>query len=128
MGQHVPKKNKVYCDKWVHEGVCAFAQQGCRYKHEMPLDRQTQHLLGLYHGLPAWWKKREAEHQAEMRRQRMPQESSLMSPTANSALAWSVPDTPPSQQWEAGVKMGDKPMGRITSPLSLEDPIQPIPC
>ncbi|KAJ4306152.1 hypothetical protein N0V88_000948 [Collariella sp. IMI 366227] len=47
---HQPKRMKVYCDKWVHEGVCAFTQQGCKYKHEMPSDRATQHQLGLFLG------------------------------------------------------------------------------
>ncbi|KAK4114005.1 hypothetical protein N656DRAFT_797187 [Canariomyces notabilis] len=59
--QPPPKRAKVYCDKWVHEGVCAFTQQGCKFKHEMPLDTATQHTLGLFHGLPAWFKKRQAE-------------------------------------------------------------------
>ncbi|KAJ2901465.1 hypothetical protein MKZ38_001806 [Zalerion maritima] len=58
------RRPKVYCDKWVHEGVCAFTQQGCKYKHEMPLDKATQHQLGLFHGFPSWWKK----HQAELAR------------------------------------------------------------
>ena len=52
-----PRKEKIYCDKWVHDGVCAFAQQGCKYKHEMPMDVATQRSLGLFHGLPAWWKR-----------------------------------------------------------------------
>ncbi|KAI0012330.1 hypothetical protein F4779DRAFT_634270 [Xylariaceae sp. FL0662B] len=60
------RRPKIYCDKWVHEGVCAFTQQGCKYKHEMPYDKVTQHQLGLFHGFPAWWKK----HQAELARQR----------------------------------------------------------
>ncbi|ETS74544.1 hypothetical protein PFICI_13028 [Pestalotiopsis fici W106-1] len=64
--QQPQRRPKVYCDKWVHEGVCAFTQQGCKYKHEMPFDKVTQHQLGLFHGLPAWWKK----HQAELARQR----------------------------------------------------------
>jgi hypothetical protein len=51
------RKIKVYCDKWIHDGVCAFTQQGCKYKHEMPMDRHTQHSLGLFNGLPAWYKK-----------------------------------------------------------------------
>ncbi|CAI6100212.1 unnamed protein product [Clonostachys chloroleuca] len=55
------KQDKEYCDKWVHEGVCAFTQQGCRYKHEMPYDKATQQSLGLFHGLPAWWKRKQAE-------------------------------------------------------------------
>lgn len=52
---------KIYCDKWVHEGVCAFTQQGCKYKHEMPVDKATQHQLGLFLGYPMWWKRRQAE-------------------------------------------------------------------
>ena len=52
---------KIYCDKWVHEGVCAFTQQGCKYKHEMPMDKATQHQLGLFLGYPMWWKRRQAE-------------------------------------------------------------------
>ncbi|KAI2606646.1 hypothetical protein GGR54DRAFT_652334 [Hypoxylon sp. NC1633] len=35
------RRHKIYCDKWVHEGVCAFTQQGCKYKHEMPFDKWT---------------------------------------------------------------------------------------
>lgn len=61
-----PKRTKIYCDKWVHEGVCAFTQQGCKYKHEMPFDKATQHSLGLYQGLPLWFRK----HQAELQRQK----------------------------------------------------------
>ncbi|GAW18557.1 hypothetical protein ANO14919_080350 [Xylariales sp. No.14919] len=60
------RRPKIYCDKWVHEGVCAFTQQGCKYKHEMPSDKVTQHQLGLFHGYPQWWKK----HQADLARQR----------------------------------------------------------
>ncbi|KAI0164321.1 hypothetical protein GGR52DRAFT_575678 [Hypoxylon sp. FL1284] len=66
-GSNQPQRRpKIYCDKWVHEGVCAFTQQGCKYKHEMPFDKVTQHQLGLFHGFPAWWKK----HQADLSRQR----------------------------------------------------------
>ncbi|KAK0752291.1 hypothetical protein B0T18DRAFT_426794 [Schizothecium vesticola] len=55
------RRVKIYCDKWVHEGICAFTQQGCKYKHEMPQDKATQHSLGLFHGLPAWWRKQQGE-------------------------------------------------------------------
>ncbi|CAK7208579.1 hypothetical protein SBRCBS47491_000139 [Sporothrix bragantina] len=57
------KKNKVYCDKWVHEGICAFTQQGCKFKHEMPHDRSIQRSLGLFHGYPSWYKKQQAQEQ-----------------------------------------------------------------
>lgn len=56
--QPTSKKNKIYCDKWIHDGVCAFTQQGCKFKHEMPQDEATQRSLGLFHGLPSWWKRR----------------------------------------------------------------------
>ncbi|KAF4925312.1 Chromatin remodeling factor mit1 [Colletotrichum viniferum] len=69
-----PKKPKIYCDKWVHEGVCAFTQQGCKYKHEMPLDKATQHSLGLFHGLPTWWKKQQAELQRQQQQQQQQQQ------------------------------------------------------
>jgi hypothetical protein len=69
------RRTKIYCDKWVHEGVCAFTQQGCKYKHEMPTDKATQHQLGLFHGYPQWWKK----HQQELQRQR---EAPLESPSS----------------------------------------------
>jgi hypothetical protein len=55
------KRLKIYCDKWIHEGVCAFTQQGCKYKHEMPLDKDTQESLGLFQGLPIWWRKHQGE-------------------------------------------------------------------
>ncbi|KAH9434003.1 hypothetical protein MCOR27_005427 [Pyricularia oryzae] len=74
-----PKRLKIYCDKWVHEGVCAFTQQGCKYKHEMPFDRETQKSLGLFHGLPSWWRK----HHSELQRQI---EASDASPTDQQAL------------------------------------------
>jgi hypothetical protein len=51
------RREKIYCDKWIHEGVCAFTQLGCKYKHEMPMDKATQMSLGLNHGLPVWYKR-----------------------------------------------------------------------
>lgn len=57
------KRDKIYCDKWIHDGTCAFTQQGCKFKHEMPNDRETQEKLGLFHGFPGWWKKLLAEQQ-----------------------------------------------------------------
>ncbi|KAL0942483.1 chromatin remodeling complex subunit [Colletotrichum truncatum] len=97
------KKPKIYCDKWVHEGVCAFTQQGCKYKHEMPLDKATQHSLGLFHGLPTWWKKQQAELQRQPQQQqqegssldtfhdnRLPQRGVLASPVspARASQSW----------------------------------------
>ncbi|KAJ4396262.1 hypothetical protein N0V93_000481 [Gnomoniopsis smithogilvyi] len=60
-GNGTGRREKVYCDKWIHDGTCAFTQQGCKFKHEMPMDKETQQSLGLFHGLPAWYRKQEAE-------------------------------------------------------------------
>jgi hypothetical protein len=49
------RREKVYCDKWIHEGVCAFTQVGWKYLHVMPMDAETQVKVGLYHGLPRWY-------------------------------------------------------------------------
>ena len=57
------RRPKVYCDHWIHNGTCAFAQRGCAYKHEMPRDYATQQLVGL-NGYPTWYKKWEAEQKA----------------------------------------------------------------
>lgn len=42
---------------WLFKGICGFTQQGCKYKHEMPMDRMTQQRVGLNTGLPDWWKR-----------------------------------------------------------------------
>ncbi|VUC22646.1 unnamed protein product [Clonostachys rosea] len=116
------KQDKKYCDKWVHEGVCAFAQQGCRYKHEMPYDKATQNLLGLYHGLPVWWKRRQAElhrqqefkNAAKRRTLSNPYQAGAMTPLeappADGTQACSVPiaSTPwNSSSWEEAKSVKD---------------------
>lgn len=52
-----PRREKIYCDKWIHEGTCAFTQMGCKYKHIMPTDKATQVALGLNHGFPNWYRR-----------------------------------------------------------------------
>ena len=63
--QSPPRRQKIYCDKWIHDGTCAFTQLGCKYKHEMPLDKATQMSLGLNHGIPKWYK---LKHQVNLKR------------------------------------------------------------
>ncbi|KAF7538445.1 hypothetical protein G7Z17_g12625 [Cylindrodendrum hubeiense] len=84
----VAKKPKVYCDKWIHDGQCAFAQQGCKFKHEMPFDKATQHSLGLFQGLPGWWKRLQVElrKQEEDRRKEI-EELFSTTPISPAALA-----------------------------------------
>ncbi|KAK0720573.1 hypothetical protein B0H67DRAFT_682471 [Lasiosphaeris hirsuta] len=96
---HNAKRTKIYCDKWVHEGVCAFTQQGCKYKHEMPFDKATQHSLGLFHGLPAWWKK----HQSELARQQRADDDSDNKPLVVAS---------PSQAGRGGVAIKQEHDGR----------------
>jgi hypothetical protein len=52
-----PRREKIYCDKWIQEGVGAFTQMGCKYKHTMPTDKATQMSLGLNHGVPNWYRR-----------------------------------------------------------------------
>lgn len=52
-----PRREKIYCDKWIHDGTCAFTQVGCKYKHFMPTDKVTQVSLGLNHGFPNWFRR-----------------------------------------------------------------------
>ncbi|KAI9642894.1 hypothetical protein NHQ30_008628 [Ciborinia camelliae] len=57
MGGPPMRREKVYCDKWLHSGTCAFMQVGCKYKHIMPEDREIQKSLGLPNGPPLWYRK-----------------------------------------------------------------------
>ncbi|KAK4452366.1 hypothetical protein QBC34DRAFT_377376 [Podospora aff. communis PSN243] len=87
-----PKRVKVYCDKWIHDGTCAFTQQGCKYKHEMPHDRATQHALGLFHGYPAWWKRQ----QAELARQKAPPSTTTATAPTSGATTMTATSTTPA--------------------------------
>ncbi len=46
---------KVYCTHWLSKGNCAYMQQGCIYKHEIPKDHETWESLG-FHTIPGWLK------------------------------------------------------------------------
>lgn len=50
---------KVYCSYWMHHGSCDYTQQGCKYKHEMPTDRQTLLKLG-FRSTPKWFLEEQA--------------------------------------------------------------------
>ncbi|KAK1246751.1 hypothetical protein MKX08_000553 [Trichoderma sp. CBMAI-0020] len=88
---NVHKRNKVYCDMWIHEGRCAFTQTGCKFKHEMPLDEETQRTLGLFQGLPSWFKKQQEESAVRAARESS-SSSCEASPTTSSSqssdFAW----------------------------------------
>ncbi|GJC79401.1 hypothetical protein ColLi_02239 [Colletotrichum liriopes] len=128
-----PKKPKIYCDKWVHEGVCAFTQQGCKYKHEMPLDKATQNSLGLFHGLPAWWKKQQAELQRQQSQAlleqnngseaffnaRQQQQSGLVSPIKSDKGHTGLARASQSWRRTEGVKL--EPQGQMSSMSSSRD-------
>lgn len=46
---------KIYCTHWMSTGECDYAQQGCLYKHEMPLDIEILNFLG-YQDIPKWYR------------------------------------------------------------------------
>ncbi|KAK4503859.1 hypothetical protein PRZ48_004774 [Zasmidium cellare] len=56
------QEKKVYCTHWILHGWCGFAQQGCRYKHEMP-DKAKLAEIGIKH-VPTWWKEENATFRA----------------------------------------------------------------
>ncbi|KIX95300.1 uncharacterized protein Z520_08817 [Fonsecaea multimorphosa CBS 102226] len=51
-----PPGQKIYCSYWLRNGECNFAQQGCMYKHVMPLNLQVLEVLG-FRDLPDWYRK-----------------------------------------------------------------------
>lgn len=52
----VPGK-KVYCTHWMSTGECDYAQQGCLYKHEMPINLNLLNALG-YQDIPKWYREK----------------------------------------------------------------------
>jgi hypothetical protein len=48
---------KEYCSYWLRKGECDYAQQGCLYKHEMPLDRAVLERLG-HRDIPKWYREK----------------------------------------------------------------------
>lgn len=48
-----PLPKKVYCMYWLRKGECDYMQEGCRYKHEMPVDEETRLKIGIRE-IP-WW-------------------------------------------------------------------------
>ncbi|KAJ5109206.1 hypothetical protein N7456_005881 [Penicillium angulare] len=48
-------KEKIYCSYWLRHGECDYSQQGCRFKHIMPLDLPTIQSLGLT-DIPKWYR------------------------------------------------------------------------
>lgn len=51
------KGRKVYCSHWMSTGECDYAQQGCLYKHEMPLDQKLLESLG-FQDIPKWYREK----------------------------------------------------------------------
>ncbi|KAJ5281099.1 hypothetical protein N7478_006471 [Penicillium angulare] len=53
----VNPQGKVYCSYWLRHGECDYQQQGCLYKHEMPLELKTIQSLGLA-DIPRWYREK----------------------------------------------------------------------
>lgn len=52
-----PRRIKEYCSYWLRHGECDYAQQGCLYKHEMPLEPEVLEKLGL-RDIPRWYREK----------------------------------------------------------------------
>lgn len=53
--KQIPRKEgKVYCTYWIACGECHYAQQGCRFKHEMPNLETLREIMGR-NSYPKWW-------------------------------------------------------------------------
>lgn len=52
-----PTGKKIYCAYWLRKGECDFAQQGCMYKHVMPLDLETLNAAG-FTDIPSWYRQK----------------------------------------------------------------------
>jgi hypothetical protein len=62
------QRKKIYCTYWIqNRGQCAYMQQGCMYRHEMPEDQETLHSIGLK-AVPAWWKREQVRKKQQMAR------------------------------------------------------------
>ncbi|KAJ5706924.1 hypothetical protein N7488_006725 [Penicillium malachiteum] len=46
---------KEYCSYWIRHGECDYQQQGCLFKHEMPLEKELLETLGL-RDIPRWYR------------------------------------------------------------------------
>ncbi|EME83463.1 uncharacterized protein MYCFIDRAFT_174892 [Pseudocercospora fijiensis CIRAD86] len=57
-GRIPDQEKKEYCTYWILHGDCAYVQQGCRYKHEMP-DKAKLSEIGINH-VPRWWLEKNA--------------------------------------------------------------------
>ncbi|KAJ5190449.1 Zinc finger CCCH-type [Penicillium cinerascens] len=52
-----PHNKKQYCSYWIRHGECDYSQQGCLYKHEMPMDLVLLDKLGL-RDIPRWYREK----------------------------------------------------------------------
>jgi hypothetical protein len=55
--RHTAPGVKEYCSYWIRHGECDYAQQGCLYRHEMPVDLPSLKRLGL-RDIPRWYREK----------------------------------------------------------------------
>ncbi|KAJ5322214.1 uncharacterized protein N7506_011344 [Penicillium brevicompactum] len=53
--QQQQRGKKEYCSYWLRHGECDYSQQGCMYKHEMPLTLEGITYVGL-RDIPRWYR------------------------------------------------------------------------
>jgi len=103
---------KEYCTYWIRTGECAYTQQGCKYKHEMPPDKST--LLKVFGTdvWPKWWIEREHEHKIRNRGYTSGG-GEQMSPPKYSQASSGRRDMMTGSSWRPDV--GRKPMTPVTA-------------
>ncbi|KAI9881564.1 MAG: hypothetical protein M1830_000128 [Pleopsidium flavum] len=118
---------KVYCTYWIRKGECDYTQQGCMYKHAMPLDKETLASLGLRE-VPRWYREQYARDLAVARNERTrwidcawrPSATRPLSPNVNPAPPFSLPPPPATTLASAS-----RQQRLITPGLALPPPIRP---
>ena len=103
---------KIYCNYWLRKGECDYLQQGCMYKHEMPLDKATLASLGLRE-VPRWYREQWASVAASARTQG---DHHVDRPWRASKSSSAVTKGP------AGVPLAPSPASTPTKPDQLRQP------
>ncbi|KAL4941218.1 hypothetical protein BDV06DRAFT_223302 [Aspergillus oleicola] len=59
-GQQTNSRNakKEFCSYWIRHGECDYQQQGCLFKHQMPMDKEGLEKVGL-RDIPKWYRDKE---------------------------------------------------------------------
>ncbi|KAI9758921.1 MAG: hypothetical protein M4579_002732 [Chaenotheca gracillima] len=90
---------KEFCTYWIYRGDCAYihSPQGCRYKHEMPVDLETMQRVGL-RSFPRWWKEKFGSTLSGVDSQPTDAQDPITPPASISTTSHALPGHIPVQQ------------------------------